>query len=256
MKKAMYKIACVLSVVTLFGACGGDDANNAGSGDANAAREPDIKKAPANAAMTPMEMNDEMSTGVMCQDAEGCAYWVCSCEDGGVVNSRSCTNGVCLGPGAHCAKACEAFDSKWTGYAGEVKDVASNGSKGNSSNTNSSNTNSSSGNSSSGNSSSGNPSNGDSSDGGGLGSECSDSFECDSAYCRVPAGGFGGVCSVNDFGSMCEFNSDCEYGACYFAEAGDVFGYCTATCESFTDCPDFWSCEAVGNASGSYCVNN
>jgi hypothetical protein len=34
------------------------------------------------------------------------------------------------------------------------------------------------------------------------------------------------------------------------------FGYCTKTCESFTDCPTFWDCERVGNASAKYCVQN
>jgi len=31
-------------------------------------------------------------------------------------------------------------------------------------------------------------------------------------------------------------------------------GYCTKECESFTECPTFWKCKEVGNASGTYCV--
>ena len=104
------------------------------------------------------------------------------------------------------------------------------------------------------NTSSNNSSNNTSS--GAVGSDCSINSECDDGYCRKAAGAFDGKCAVNDFGNMCEFNSDCEYGACLFEEPGDVFGYCTSTCESFTDCPTFWSCEEVGNAGGDYCIND
>ena len=45
------------------------------------------------------------------------------------------------------------------------------------------------------------------------------------------------------------------YNACLFKPNAD-FGYCTKTCMSFTDCPDFWDCTEVGNASGLYCVQN
>ena len=91
---------------------------------------------------------------------------------------------------------------------------------------------------------------------GAIGSECSSNSRCDSGYCRKPAGAFDGTCAVNDFGQMCQFNNDCEYGACYFTDPGDAFGYCTATCESFTDCPTFWDCEEPSNASGKYCVDD
>ncbi len=57
----------------------------------------------------------------------------------------------------------------------------------------------------------------------------------------------------DDLGSQCQDNADCMYDACLFAP-DTQFGYCSKTCMDFTDCPTFWSCEEVGNASGLYCV--
>ena len=63
----------------------------------------------------------------------------------------------------------------------------------------------------------------------------------------------GGDGSGGDVGEQCQDNVDCASGSCIFA--GDVdFGICTVLCEDFTDCPDFWSCEEIGNATGTYCV--
>jgi hypothetical protein len=60
-------------------------------------------------------------------------------------------------------------------------------------------------------------------------------------------GGGGGV------GDQCQTDADCSSNACIFA--GDVdFGICTILCEDFSDCPSFWSCEEIGNATGTYCV--
>jgi hypothetical protein len=57
----------------------------------------------------------------------------------------------------------------------------------------------------------------------------------------------------DDVGKQCQMNSDCLADACLVANGAD-FGYCTKTCMSFADCPSFWSCENVGNASAMYCV--
>ena len=59
----------------------------------------------------------------------------------------------------------------------------------------------------------------------------------------------------DDFGKQCQNNSDCIHDSCLIAGGAD-FGYCTNTCMDFTECPDFWSCTQVGNASGKYCVQN
>lgn len=62
----------------------------------------------------------------------------------------------------------------------------------------------------------------------------------------------------SDLGNQCEGNGDCSADTCLFKvdDQGNYpdYGYCSGTCESFSDCPDFWNCEEVGNASGKYCV--
>lgn len=57
----------------------------------------------------------------------------------------------------------------------------------------------------------------------------------------------------SDIGAQCEGNADCSTRSCVFAGDAD-FGYCTKICESFSDCPTFWNCEVVGNASQTYCM--
>jgi hypothetical protein len=60
---------------------------------------------------------------------------------------------------------------------------------------------------------------------------------------------------TDDLGNQCQQNSDCMYDACLFVD-GAQFGYCSKTCMDFTECPTFWDCTMVGNASGLYCVQN
>ena len=64
--------------------------------------------------------------------------------------------------------------------------------------------------------------------------------------------GDGGDGGGSDVGDTCTDNSECN-DVCVFAGDAD-FGICTTRCESFADCPDFWDCGPVGNASGDYCV--
>ena len=48
-------------------------------------------------------------------------------------------------------------------------------------------------------------------------------------------------------------DGDCATNICIFA--GDAaFGFCSIVCDSFADCPSFWECVDVGNASTTYCV--
>lgn len=56
----------------------------------------------------------------------------------------------------------------------------------------------------------------------------------------------------SDVGKTCSKNRDCT-DVCLFKGSAD-FGYCSKACESFTDCPTFWECNEVGNASGKYCI--
>jgi hypothetical protein len=68
----------------------------------------------------------------------------------------------------------------------------------------------------------------------------------------APADDGGDDGGAADIGETCEENADCS-DICVFAGDAD-FGICTMRCESFSDCPDFWDCGPVGNASGDYCI--
>lgn len=68
-------------------------------------------------------------------------------------------------------------------------------------------------------------------------------------------GGSGGGSSGNDVGGECQGDDDCITKICLF-KSGASFGYCSMMCESFADCPTFWDCTEVGNASGTYCVQD
>ena len=54
-------------------------------------------------------------------------------------------------------------------------------------------------------------------------------------------------------GDQCRGNGDCSSRSC-LGKSGAAFGYCTNVCDSFADCPAFWDCTEVGNASAKYCV--
>lgn len=59
--------------------------------------------------------------------------------------------------------------------------------------------------------------------------------------------------SADKVGSQCVKNADCPSNACLFKQNAS-YGYCSKTCQSFTDCPTFWTCEAVQNGSSKYCT--
>ena len=60
-----------------------------------------------------------------------------------------------------------------------------------------------------------------------------------------PAGG--------DIGDQCFSDDDCSTPICLFA--GDVdYGFCSIPCEDVFDCPDFWDCVEVENATLLYCA--
>lgn len=65
--------------------------------------------------------------------------------------------------------------------------------------------------------------------------------------------GGGGGSSPSDFKKTCTQPGDCSSQIC-LVKGSAQFGYCTKSCESFSDCPDFWSCDTIGNANGKYCI--
>jgi hypothetical protein len=88
------------------------------------------REAPSGGASTSVPKGDETapdapkgtggaSNGKSCSLADDCAYYYCKCDDGAIVNSRSCVQGACQQPSAHCSSACAAFKhGSWTGAAG------------------------------------------------------------------------------------------------------------------------------------------
>ena len=58
-----------------------------------------------------------------------------------------------------------------------------------------------------------------------------------------------GVCQTL---SGCTSNDDCDV-ICLFAGDSD-YGFCSVPCEDVFDCPDFWECVDVGNATLTYCA--
>ncbi|MCB9718381.1 MAG: hypothetical protein H6712_31315, partial [Myxococcales bacterium] len=56
----------------------------------------------------------------------------------------------------------------------------------------------------------------------------------------------------SDVGTQCTSNDDCDV-ICLFAGDSD-YGFCSVPCEDVFDCPDFWECVDVGNATLTYCA--
>lgn len=60
----------------------------------------------------------------------------------------------------------------------------------------------------------------------------------------------------SDVGDSCNSNSECNNNICVVTDGTDRVGYCSKQCDSFSDCPDFWDCEEIDGATGTYCVDN
>ena len=56
-----------------------------------------------------------------------------------------------------------------------------------------------------------------------------------------------------DIGDECRSDDDCQSRACLFAPDA-AFGFCSKVCDSWSDCPSFWECVEVGNATRTYCA--
>jgi hypothetical protein len=57
--------------------------------------------------------------------------------------------------------------------------------------------------------------------------------------------------AAGEFGATCRKNHECESNTC-FVGSGDL-GYCTAMCNSFSECPTHWECQRAGNAPQKIC---
>ena len=56
-------------------------------------------------------------------------------------------------------------------------------------------------------------------------------------------------------GDPCMYAEDCAGKVCLFeTDSMDDWGFCSQPCVDWTDCPDFWDCVDIGNASGKACV--
>ena len=68
--------------------------------------------------------------------------------------------------------------------------------------------------------------------------------------------GNGGNGGGQEIGELCQEDHECEDDICVWENPGDTYGYCTKFCESFADCPSFWSCEELADAPADVCVED
>lgn len=57
------------------------------------------------------------------------------------------------------------------------------------------------------------------------------------------------------FGETCTEMDDCESRLCFIGRRGNV-GFCTRTCDSWSDCPSHWECERPSNAAHRVCMQD
>ncbi len=97
---------------------------------------------------------------------------------------------------------------------------------------------------------------------------CTSAADCPTSWSCAPAnGGTGNYCvpdGVSDarlspktkgaVGDTCESTTSCESSVCLVRSGSDdIVGYCSIECDSFSDCPSFWKCEAINNGASKYC---
>jgi hypothetical protein len=56
-----------------------------------------------------------------------------------------------------------------------------------------------------------------------------------------------------EFGATCTEMNDCASRLCFIGRRGNV-GFCTQTCESWSDCPSHWECQRPSNAAQNVCM--
>lgn len=80
----------------------------------------------------------------------------------------------------------------------------------------------------------------------GKDSDCPAGFWCNQKQCTAT--------TKKKVGETCFENTDCAGSTCLVKRQSDVNGYCSKQCNSFSECPTFWSCEEIANGGGTRCV--
>ncbi len=87
---------------------------------------------------------------------------------------------------------------------------------------------------------------------GSSGGSCDKDTDCASGkWCNQ------GTCQATTLkrvGEQCADRNECAGTTCLYRNPNDVSGYCSKQCNSFTECPTFWSCSEIANGAGKRCV--
>lgn len=80
----------------------------------------------------------------------------------------------------------------------------------------------------------------------GKDSDCPAGFWCNQKQCVAT--------TKKKVGELCQGVSDCAGTSCLVRVQGDVSGYCSKQCNSFSECPTFWDCAEISNGAGKRCI--
>ena len=80
----------------------------------------------------------------------------------------------------------------------------------------------------------------------GKDSDCPSGFWCNQKQCVAT--------SKKKVGELCQGVDDCAGTSCLVRVQGDVSGYCSKQCNSFSECPTFWECAEISNGAGKRCI--
>lgn len=76
--------------------------------------------------------------------------------------------------------------------------------------------------------------------------DCSSGNWCNQHSCQAS--------SLKRVGEQCVDRTECAGTTCIYRNPNDVSGYCSKQCNSFTECPTFWSCGDIANGAGKRCL--
>ncbi|MBE2249999.1 MAG: hypothetical protein IAE78_10645 [Myxococcus sp.] len=79
----------------------------------------------------------------------------------------------------------------------------------------------------------------------GKDSDCPVGFWCNQDLCVAT--------TKKKVGELCRSVDDCAGASCLVRVQGDVSGYCSKQCNSFSECPTFWDCTEITNGAGKRC---
>ena len=80
----------------------------------------------------------------------------------------------------------------------------------------------------------------------GKDSDCPSGFWCNQQQCVAT--------TKKKVGELCQGVNDCAGTSCLVRVQGDVSGYCSKQCNSFSECPTFWDCAEISNGAGKRCI--